>query len=350
MSPELLTRLGEYVAGVLGTAPPSRDVGSWLYETATRDDLPKSLRETFDGVAALASEDGTEVLLGTGHDRGVDLARDYGPRSPADLAVLACLDHPKAFGDARAQVRAVNHRMFAVYMCEREDVVSRAELAQKVPWVQRSVSDWLRSKGRPDCCRAIVTQSGEQLVLDVVTQRAPGRCVTPEGGEVLASWKRQDTLVFECGGRSVSIHARCESEVEFYRSLAGLMLCDDSEAYRATHVFHLRRLLCPEEWACWNVTAPGLANVMLRGVEVRSGARRTRWRGETCLSKPERAMVEMLESADQCTRVELDLHIEGRVYPCPLEILPPNRICLDQRAIGTIASSYLKAQGLFIAA
>jgi len=58
----------------------------------------------------------------------------------------------------------------------------------------------------------------------------------------------------------------------------------------------------------------------------------------------------MLERAERCTRVEFELYSDDRAYPCVVEILPPNRICLDQRAIGGLAAAYLKARGMFVAA
>jgi len=108
-------------------------------------------------------------------------------------------------------------------------------------------------------------------------------------------------------------------------------------------------LLRQAEWECKRHAVPGLSRVVLRGIEVQAGPSRMRWRGAAELSS-DQGVDEVLERADLCTRVELELHAEDRAYPCAVEILPPNRILLDQRAIGSLASAYLKAWGLLVAA
>ncbi len=348
VSHPLLQRLAEQL-DLTPLVDGSNQVAPALYEVATRDDCDASLRETLDGIAALASDHGSEVLLAAGLDRDVDLAGSSGTTSGVDLAVLTYLEHPEVFRDARAQVRAVNHRMFAVYVCSRAVHLTSAVLKERLPWLEKRVSSWLREHGRPSACRAIVTETGTQLVVDIVVQGTPSLCMTVAGGEVLASRKRQDTLVFDRSGGCVSIHARHQREVEFYRALAGELVCGDPQGVRAKHVFQLRRLLRPQEWECGRHPVPGLLRVVLRGIEVESGSRRTRWRGAADLATG-RGVEGMLERAERCTRVEFELHSAHRAYPCAVEVLPPNRICLDQRAIGSLATSYLKARGMFVAA
>jgi len=341
---QLADRLGRAQSGL---SPD--DVAVALYHAATRDDCDATLREALDGIAALSSDDGADVLLAAGMDRDVELARTYGTCSSADLAVFAYLEHPEVFQDARAQVRAVSHRLFAVFVCARSVAFAPAQFRARLPWLEKQVSAWLQERGRPGSCRAIVTETGPQVVVDIVVQGVPCLCVTPGGNEVLASRKRQDTIVFDRSGGCVSIHARSQCEVEFYRGLAGRLVCDDPHAFRSNHVFQLRRLLSRAEWKCRRHAVPGLSRVVLRGIEVEAGPRRTRWRGAADLSSG-RGVEEVLECAERCTRVELELHADDRAYPCAVEILPPNRIWLDQRAIGSLATAYLKAWGLLVAA
>ncbi len=321
-----------------GTQPPL----DWpSIRIAFARNLPSALVQSVIDVGQLAAPDGVDEVIAVTGQAGLLLPFAI----PTDLALRCYLDHPSLFRTALLSVQTKAARRFTESDAATPLSLPASDLPSRIERLERGLRHDLRVYPMYGACNIGTVETDSELAL-LLTHGASALSSSDCSACVMAG--RSSLAVYHKRYQTLCISARFPITAEGLRRAIGDHLFAGSNCFSTRPVYTAAPLSMMGTAALGTAGIPELCNVSLQCIKLRqgggvgvshelAGADLHAWWTDPLLRQH--------VVCDQVSYFQLGLRMAGWSVSRPIDIWPPNRVCIDRNLDEAIVRALLQYHG-----